>query len=795
MFNKDKFNEILQVYKRDFISKQWENEKYKWVAVKHFQNNWDIHADNFGKMFMTATEKTYNLLTSMNSFPRGMIKEFALNDAEATKDMFKYLFDESIDLGERIEAFMSAAEVIRDKYDPGTWKQHYQNLNSISTYLWLKYPDKYYIYKYSVAKEVSSVLNYDFQPKKGRSTNNIINIYKLYDAISTELQHDPELVQSFKSLTTNDCHSDVNLNTLAIDFAYYISTSFKKPSSDEWLPNDYTPGFTVAEWRALLSDKSIFNTDAMTVMKRLLDIGGNATCKQLAMKYGKSNNYYNSTSTALAKRVHQKTNCPLLLEDNENSRWWPVLYLGRHSNKKEDGVYIWKLRDELKEALTEIDLSDILLYEETIIVESDTNYWWLNASPKIWSFSNLAVGDEQNYTLYNENGNKRRIFQNFLDSKPGDMIIGYESNPVKKVVSLAKITQENNGENLYFEKVESFPNPVDYITLKSCPELASMEYFVNSQGSLFKLTKEEYDFILDIVRESNPVQVINSNPLYTKEDFLSEVYMSQERYDTLISLLKNKKNVILQGAPGVGKTFAAKRLAFSMMGEKDESRVTFIQFHQNYSYEDFIMGYKPVEDGFELQTGIFYKFCQKASNTPDKPFFFIIDEINRGNLSKIFGELLMLIENGYRKEKAILAYSGLPFSVPENVYIIGMMNTADRSLAMIDYALRRRFSFFEMEPGYHSDGFRTYQNKLNNEDFNDLIEVVKSLNKAIETDNALGKGFCIGHSYFCNQIAYSEEWLFQVIYHDLLPLLNEYWFDEPSKIKQWEENLQGVLND
>ena len=178
-----------------------------------------------------------------------------------------------------------------------------------------------------------------------------------------------------------------------------------------------------------------------------------------------------------------------------------------------------------------------------------------------------------------------------------------------------------------------------------------------------------------------------------------------------------------------------------MMGEKDDSCIEFVQFHQNYSYEDFVMGYKPVGDGFELKYGIFYRFCQKAANQPDKDFFFIIDEINRGNMSKIFGELLMLIEKDYRGTKATLAYNGLSFSVPQNLYIIGMMNTADRSLAMIDYALRRRFSFFEMEPGFDSEGFIQYQNSLNNDTLNELISKVKDLNKEIALDKSLGKAF------------------------------------------------------
>lgn len=381
------------------------------------------------------------------------------------------------------------------------------------------------------------------------------------------------------------------------------------------------------------------------------------------------------------------------------------------------------------------------------------NYWWLNANPKIWSFSDIAVGETQAYTLYNENGNKRRIFQNFLDAKVGDVVIRYESNPVRQIVAIGRVSAEQDGEKLFFEKVETLSSPIDYAVLKECPELENMEYFRNPQGSLFKLTRSEYEFILDMIREENPIVTASSSDAYTKDDFLNEVYMTEERYETLVNVLRNKKNIILQGAPGVGKTFAARRLAWSMMGEKDDSRIEFVQFHQNYSYEDFMMGYKPVEEGFELKYGIFYRFCQKAANQPDKEFFFIIDEINRGNMSKIFGELLMLIEKDYRGTKMTLAYNGLPFSVPKNLYIIGMMNTADRSLAMIDYALRRRFSFFEIEPGFDSQGFISYQNGLNSETLDELISKVKELNRKIAADKSLGRGFCIGHSYFAAEMS------------------------------------------
>jgi len=557
---------------------------------------------------------------------------------------------------------------------------------------------------------------------------------------------------------------------------------------DEWFLPGYNPGLSVDDWVKLLNDPEVFNKPSLEILKRLKDYGGIATCTQLANKYGRTVNFYNLNSSRLARRIINKTNCKVSRKKDGSIRLWPVLYLSRYADKEEEGTYIWKIRDELSEALDKVDLSKVSLFAGENVSCDESRYWWLNANPKEYKFSGMDVGEKVSYTLYNDDGNKRRVFKNFLNAEEGDIVICYESTPIKKIAAIGKVAEASNGEEIIFEKTEHLNNPVSYAVLKECNGLQDMEYFVSPQGSLFKLTKSEYNIIIDLVYKQNP-------PKYTKENFLSEVFMDSEKYDTLKYILKNKKNIILQGAPGVGKTYAAERLAYSIMGEKDSSRIELIQFHQNYSYEDFIMGFKPEQDGdgFKLTSGIFYNFCKKAEVNPENDYFFIIDEINRGNMSKIFGELLMAIEKEYRGKNITLAYSGIKFMVPSNVYIIGMMNTADRSLAMIDYALRRRFSFFEIEPGFETEGFKKYQAIINNKKFDKLVQKIIELNYVIKKDESLGTGFCIGHSYLCNQTECTDKWMEAVIDYDIIPMIREYWFDNEEKQKKWEDILHGVF--
>ena len=454
----------------------------------------------------------------------------------------------------------------------------------------------------------------------------------------------------------------------------------------------------------------------------------------------------------------------LMDDENETIRYW-IYAPGKDS-------YMWE--EFYKRGVMAIgweEIGDLSLFKNKSELKDkmkkiyDPNLSYQNATHATWQFANeMKVGD----IIFVKKGRSQLIGRGIVTS---DYFYDSEAEEYNHIRT---VNWTHHGEWPY-------------------PGKAAMKTLTNVTPYIDVVEKLKNIFDDDTSEDVEEVEKSYSS--YTKEEFLNDVFMSEEEYERLRSVLVFKKNIILQGAPGVGKTYTAKRLAYSLIGEKNAERVKMVQFHQSYSYEDFIMGFRPSDIGFELRKGTFYNFCKRAELDAVNDYFFIIDEINRGNLSKIFGELFMLLENDKRGASLQLVYSDEKFSIPDNLYIIGMMNTADRSLAMLDYALRRRFAFFDLKPGFETDGFKNYQLTINNSKLTNLITCVKNLNYAIVSDETLGEGFCIGHSYFCNLKPESvdDQVISNIVEYELVPLLKEYWFDEPNLVIEWSESLRSAI--
>ena len=801
MIDLRKISSAVNGYKQYFPA-HWEDEKYKWVAVKHFQENWDIDAPNFGEMFERATAKADNLLISKNVYPAGMILSFAQADDTATREMFRMLYDESRDLTERINMFRNRAEELRQKYGNGGWKNHYQTINYISTYLWLKYPDKYYIYKYELYKKCAELFDDSYHPKANGAAENVIGGYQMYDAIRTVLSEDPEIRQIIDKVRSDACYPDPELVTATIDFGFYAARYYQsEPDNSEWFPTpeQYSPGLSVDDWYALLNDKEVFDENSLTVIRYFYEFGGQATCKEIADRFGNDPHFYSLLSIKLAKRIQRKTNCPEVPEEySSNSKWWPILYVGKPAAKEQAGLYAWRLRDELREAY-EMMIQDCPTVNAWLLAWNPTNFDWGNMTGE-YSF------DAMLHAVNAHGGYFEEWSCSTAKAKAGDRVyimrLGNHIDP-KGIIATGYAVSDSFTDAEGIRQIRIIiTQALDYRIGEIIAQSLLKQSFPNQQwspmGSGISIQPEATRWLIDNwPHQSERIDPSAHHTSYCKDDFLQKVFMTESQYDQLVALVQTKKNVILQGPPGVGKSFSAKRLAWSIMGEKDESRIKFVQFHQSYSYEDFIIGYRPNDrGGFDLHHGVFYQFCEKARKDPGRQYFFIIDEINRGNLSKIFGELLMLIEADKRGEdyQIDLVYGGKSFYIPENLYIIGMMNTADRSLAIIDYALRRRFSFFTIPPAFERadiNGFGVYIKPIGCQKYHSVISKIKDLNDAICKDSSLGKGFEIGHSYFspAKPSVIDDAWVQNVVRYEIIPLIEEYWFDNDTERTKWKKEL------
>ena len=401
---------------------------------------------------------------------------------------------------------------------------------------------------------------------------------------------------------------------------------------------------------------------------------------------------------------------------------------------------------------------------------------------------------------------------------PGDQLLIYCTSTVPvhgKSLAFGVDVDEVSSDRVTFKLGEPrwFANPLtreNILDLVGQKQLPGVFGKCGQEGfNIAKLDSNLPGNILTLLQGGLPSTHIpegKTHQKYAIQDIIGDgCFLSETRLVTILERLRSKGNLILQGPPGTGKTWLAKKLAYALIGQKDEDKVRQVQFHPSLSYEDFVRGWRPQGDGkLGLVDGPFLELSQVARQDQYGTYVMVIEEINRGNPASIFGELLTLLEADKRTPENALTLAhqstvGERCYIPPNLYVIGTMNLADRSLALVDLALRRRFAFFDLEPALN-ETWRDWVNRQCGIPTDFLIDIshrIGSLNDLIAADPNLGRDFRIGHSFVVPKPgepnAVPQEWFIQVVETEIGPLLREYWFDDPDKADEAKSQLLSGL--
>ncbi len=685
--NPKKMKDLLAFYKKSFV-KHWDDEKYKWQAVKYFQDNWDINAEDFGKMFETATEKTSNLLAAANFFPRGMIINFSKENQEKTRQMFISLFDEDKDLTLRYENFKQAAKELQEEHNAthkDQWNANYQKDNAISTYLWLRYPDKYYIYKYSEYRNVSAVLDSNIKFTKGEKEN-ITNGFVLYNHLCEYLKSD-DIKTLLRDRIDESCYTDPDLKTLTIDFGFHISRYYNT-SLNSFVEKGATKMSKAEEFaNLLLNTHNLILHGAPGTGKTHLarDIAKAMRCSDNEIGFVQFHPSYDYTDFVEGLR-------PMNDGNSEQVGF-----------ERKDGVF----KKFCERAILSSGYNDDILKE-------------LNDNPTVWKVSLEGTGDNPTRKDCLENGYIRIGWKDYGDVADFSKFEGYT---------------EHGGSNVL-------------VAFQSKMKIGDivLSCWSSTEIDAIGIVTGEYEYRSD------------------GGDY--------PRYRNVKWLVKGiRENIVVKNH---GKTLTLSSV-----------------YKLSISIQDIIDTVK--------------KYSKSKVSTENTPFVFIIDEINRGEMSKIFGELFFSIDPGYRGKAGLIQtqyqnlisennifYNG--FYAPENVYIIGTMNDIDRNVESMDFAFRRRFTFKEIKA---KDTQQDILAGLDDSIRDDAIRRMNSLNDEISNIEGLSSAYHIGGAYFLKLKELDNDFERLWEYH-LEGLLREYlrgMEDADSKVEQLKDAYDCQKNE
>jgi len=810
MTDKNKLRQILKSYERDFYEVR-KDEKYKWQAVKHYQNTWDIETEglSFISMLANAFDAADNLLKGSYSSYK-FIVDYAAKEPETVNSLFQHLHNETMSLEERYYAFKNQCAA----YAKALGINSFQDLHAISVYLFFQYPEKYYIYRYTSYKEFGKEIDFfETSPDKLSDLEKYKNYQQMCELVIEELKDFPNIVSMHQLTMDESCYEDKALHLLAQDIIYYIERY--KMQEEEYWPTleEYNPNLTKEDWKQFILEIELpDHPSPMRMLKGMLLLGGEASCKQLAETYGGTPQVYIGCTINLGKRAIKYFNLKGCI-DGDKERVFVVPFQGKYSGGGEN-TYIYRIRPELKDALEEINLSDLNPnYKGEEEIEMSTNRFEKNTilygppgTGKTYHTIIYAVAIIENKTIeeikdqykdnypalvqkYNEYKEKGRVaFTTFHQS------YGYE----EFIEGIRPVMNEDDSEsqNIHYEikpgvfkafcekaAVPVFSDQQADLGLNDAPKIwkVSLEGTGDNDTRTECLTNnhirigyDEYGPNIDGL-ENYPSGGKNVLNAFSTRMRIGDIVLSCYSATTIDAV-----GVVTGDCEWDDSYDAYKRVRkvkwlakgfnediWDINGETVMNQVTVYQL-KNIVLDDVM----EIVEKYAPDT-----FKSKATY-PNHVF--IIDEISRGNISKIFGELITLIEPAKRKGEpegmeVTLPYSPKSFSVPSNVYIIGTMNTADRSIALMDTALRRRFAFEEMQPDLDVlDGIMV--------DKYSVKDMLKIINDRIEV--LYDREHTIGHAYFMPLVEdNSIEKLAEIFENKIIPLLQEYFYEDYEKIQ------------
>jgi 5-methylcytosine-specific restriction protein B len=670
----------------DDLDTNWDKEDYKWVAVKCFQSNWDENKSgaDFATMLESALSKTGNLLSSTASFPRGMINNFAKADPEETKKMFLDLFNENENLDIRYQKFIEKAEELRNKYNDGTWNNHYQNTNVVSVYLWLRYPEKYYIYKYSEYKAVDEKFGLDIYFKANGAVTEMLKGFKLYDYLNPILRNNTKLVSALRNkfAQSESYYDDTELRTATFDFGFWVSRYFD-PSK-----------VIIPKMSPFIKEAS----DLLHYKKNIILQGAPGTGKT-----------YNTAALALAiiDGIVPEDHAEVMERYEELRSKHRIEFTTFHQSMDyEDFVEGLKpIKDgnnviyDVEDGIFKVICNAAQTATDVTTSGTDEVLAGINDNPTIWKVSLESTGDNPTRTDCLENGHIRIGWAQYKD------------------VDFMDAEDITDGKNILRAFQHDMAIGDIVVSCYSQDEtdaigIVTGDYEYHEDGGAFPRYRE-VRWIVKNIKEN--IKDINGGKHMT----LGTVYRLSISLNDIINVIKK---------------------------------------------------YSTSTNSLQVKS--------------ERPYVLIIDEINRGNVSRIFGELITLLEPDKRIGEVHAIKLKLPytknedFGVPNNLYIIGTMNTTDRSTGTIDYALRRRFAFITLPANPD-----IIKNETAKAIFNNVKDFIKQYQCAdMDIDDLM-----VGHSYF---MASSDSELKQKIIYEVIPLVKEYIKDgilsvRPEEAAKW----------